>query len=1731
MAFDGFSNVTSVEWPESLKKIGDYAFRGSGLRWIYIDDDLSIGIEAFAACKDLSSVDLIGTRSIADGAFRDCSDIRTVQIIGNPTLGGSIFENCIGLTNTVFSSIINILPDRIFYGCTALASFEIPSYTQSIGAQSFGNCSALVEVKIPENVTSVGSRAFENCLSLQTLQFTADAPQISSDAFAGSTFDAFYPPDNGTWTASVCQNYGGNVTWYAGYPIRGLCGRDCSWSFDAETGTLTISGDGYMEDYHGVGMAPWSVFREQIDHLVVESGVASLGDYAFAGCTSLSDISWWDTLSRLGEYTFSGCTSLTEVTLPGSINSGVPEGLFENCTALQSVTLEDSIDTIEDYAFRGCTSLQEIHFSEALSSVGEYAFQDCTSLTEINLGSVFSVNNGVFSGCSALKTAVVPEIPPFIFSGCTSLTEVSVTFGDYSDAKFGAFSGCENLETVTFLGKAPKSFSQGAFDGVTATVYYPAEASDWKERDLSAFGGDMDWIPLPLTGSCGTDVTYTIDPAAGTLTISGTGTLNAWDRFYNLAPWRGYEHVLSHVIVEDVLMQFNNLGIFYDRITFRDCAPGRFASDAFANSYDGNYEEPGGTVYYPANDSSWDAFAGKDFGGSRQWIETGSTADILKDIRSRAKTLTPEQICAEVQEIGWEALLEAMESASVREDLYWLNYIVMNETEAAWQSPIIIDVPELSALSQTTTFWEHTNLALNGLTDPERGTEIVYSPSREPIPVPAGYNAEEAIQFSVSFPNVQETDLLAVPVYAGIDFSFSTSPNPYFLAVFWRNNETGIVEEIPATTAWTMVGNSLSFAMKGSGDYLLVPRTAVYTGKCGDGLTWTYSHDAALTISGTGAMYNYNKTDNPAPWTYFREHVLSITIDDQVTEICDAAFYDCRFTNFVNIPASVTRIGTQAFSECSDLTLLFQGDAPEIVKNAFYNLHSGVAYYDPMNNGWEETVKSIYGADDFGWNPIFNNGSCGDDLTWILDENTATLTISGTGDMWDYDSYGSGEREEAPWVPRNDLIRKIILEEGVTGIGSYAFHKCTNVEQILLPESLTTISHGSLPLVEEITIPAAVNLLSESSGINNISRVHISDENQHYSYADGILFNKDKTVVLGCYIGKCGSYTVPEGVVSISQNAFSGVEGLTEVNLPDSLELIEDWAFNGCLGLTKVKIPDHVTEVGNLAFSNCVNLKKITFGNSLERIGMEAIAYNSALKEIWFTGDAPEIEDDAFFYVTAMAYYPDNSTWTPDIRQNYGGTITWIPYGNVALEITSQPSDYVGALNSNASFSVSVNRDDVTYQWYYTNDNGKTWLKSGSTGNNTDTLTIQIKEHRLEQQYRCEITDSEGNVVVSEPAGMLLPPSTIEIVTQPADAAGIPAEQVPFTVEATGLNLTYRWYYSNDGGKSWGASWSEGYNTATLLPVLRAYNSGRMFKCLVTDGNGNTEWTEAATMVLDSSEIIITSQPADYQGAMNELTEFTVVAEGKNLEYRWYYSTDQGANWKETWLEGYNKATLQVRLYSNRTGYQYKCVITSGNTVVVETEAATLSLRPSTAVITQQPLNAGAQAGQSVTFQVAATGNALKYQWQFSNTGGETWGNSSMTGSDTNTINVVVTSSRDGNQYRCKITDDSGRPIYSDAATLRMGDMPVITKQPESYTGAVNEVAVFTVETTGENLQYQWQYSNNNGATWSPSGSAGCTTNSLEVELKSHRNGQQYRCVITNEYGCVISDAAIMTVN
>ena len=171
--------------------------------------------------------------------------------------------------------------------------------------------------------------------------------------------------------------------------------------------------------------------------------------------------------------------------------------------------------------------------------------------------------------------------------------------------------------------------------------------------------------------------------------------------------------------------------------------------------------------------------------------------------------------------------------------------------------------------------------------------------------------------------------------------------------------------------------------------------------------------------------------------------------------------------------------------------------------------------------------------------------------------------------------------------------------------------------------------------------------------------------------------------------------------------------------------------------------------------------------------------------------------------------------------------------------------------------------------------------------------------------------------------------------------------------------------------------------------------------------------------------------------------------------------------------------------------------------------------------------------GETAVFEIKAAGTGLTYQWQYCNAASDIWRDSSMEGSSTSRLSVEVAGYRDGQKYRCVVKDAEGNTAVSGTAVITVAEpeAPVITGQPEDYTGSVGETARFTVQASGTGLTYQWQYCNVSSNIWRDSSMPGSGTETIRVPITNSRDGQKYRCVVTGENGgSVISRVVYLTV-
>ena len=227
-----------------------------------------------------------------------------------------------------------------------------------------------------------------------------------------------------------------------------------------------------------------------------------------------------------------------------------------------------------------------------------------------------------------------------------------------------------------------------------------------------------------------------------------------------------------------------------------------------------------------------------------------------------------------------------------------------------------------------------------------------------------------------------------------------------------------------------------------------------------------------------------------------------------------------------------------------------------------------------------------------------SSGTCGDNLTWFLDSD-GTLTISGTGDMFNYEKKLDFGRYTytRPW--NGNSIKYVILNSGVTSIGENAFIDC--------------------PYLTGITIPAEVTSIGKNAfgGKSNLTKINVDRNNTAYTDIDGILFNKNMTEII-CYPqSKTGTtYTIPSTVETICGNAFMYCENLNNIDMGNNVKDICEGAFYYCSGLKNITISKNTKTIGNFAFLHCIELTDIIIPDGVTQIGDGAFSMCSKLKTI-----------------------------------------------------------------------------------------------------------------------------------------------------------------------------------------------------------------------------------------------------------------------------------------------------------------------------------------------------------------------------------------------------------------------------------------------------------------------------------------------------------------------------------
>ena len=502
-AFSSCANLTSIDIPNSVKTIGEQAFRASGLLSIIIPNNVTtIKDWAFYECTNLTTA-VIGNNVSNFGSyiFRDCSNLISVTILDGVTMIGSgAFMNCKSLITATIPNSVTSIGGSAFSGCSGLISVYIGNSVKSIGAQAFSGCGSITSVHISDieawckidfnvewidynngklsNPLTIAKHLYVNDQEITELEIPNSITSINDGVFYG-------------WENLIAVTIPSSVISIGQYAF-GYCGFT---SINIPNSVKTIDNSAF-------------IYCTKLSSVIIGNGVTSINKQAFHGCISLSSIVIPNSVTSIGDEVFSGCINLSDIVIPDGLTI-IPYRAFYRCITLKSITLPNQLIAIKDQAFRYCYDLEAITIPYSTQVIYQQAFQDCSSLNKI---------------------IALPITPPFLYDNSFSNFSVPLKVPKGCKEAYQTAQGWKNFVNIS--------------DADKYNLTYVVDADEYKSYEIEE-GTSITPEPAPTkdgyTFSGWSEIPETMP--AHDVTVTGTFAINKYKLTYMIdgAEYKSYE--------------------------------------------------------------------------------------------------------------------------------------------------------------------------------------------------------------------------------------------------------------------------------------------------------------------------------------------------------------------------------------------------------------------------------------------------------------------------------------------------------------------------------------------------------------------------------------------------------------------------------------------------------------------------------------------------------------------------------------------------------------------------------------------------------------------------------------------------------------------------------------------------------------------------------------------------------------------------------------------------------------------------------------------------------------------------------------------------------------------------------------------------------------------------------------------------------------------------------------
>ena len=406
------------------------------------------------------------------------------------------------------------LGDNAFKGKKLLEYVEIPNNVVKIGSYVFANTS-LTDLKLPEKLTYLGRCVLSGNTGVTEIVIPKTLATVGAEWGNILAGDGPFHESNvqkatlEKGITSIPRNLFHKNTTLTQVTIPDTVTKIEEFAF-AECGNLERVS--LPDNVNQIGEYVFA--KTGIKEINIPDTVTIIRDHTFKNCTALKTINWSKSITDIQSYAFENCDALTKLAIPNTVTN-IGEGAFYECGGLSAIAVPNSVKTLGSRAFENCDALAKVSISDSVTSMGEKAFYDCDALTDVKLGTgITQIPTSCFEHCDALPSVVLPyrvsKVGDNAFKNCVALTEITIPRATTS------------ISTSAF--SYPAKMTVYGISGTYAETFANQQGMKFVNKAVKATNVVLDKTELTLNRGMKYSLTMTVTPATFTDEVSWKST-------------------------------------------------------------------------------------------------------------------------------------------------------------------------------------------------------------------------------------------------------------------------------------------------------------------------------------------------------------------------------------------------------------------------------------------------------------------------------------------------------------------------------------------------------------------------------------------------------------------------------------------------------------------------------------------------------------------------------------------------------------------------------------------------------------------------------------------------------------------------------------------------------------------------------------------------------------------------------------------------------------------------------------------------------------------------------------------------------------------------------------------------------------------------------------------------------------------------------------------------------